>query len=152
MWKAFDELEKLGFIGSKRPRMVSVQAEGCAPIVKAFNDGKNIAEVFPNASTIASGLRVPNSIGDFLILEAIRKSGGFAIAVTDASLAEGTKTISQTEGIFCSPECGSTLAGLKVMIEKGMIQKHEKILLYLTGSGLKYIDVFEKLGWDSNMI
>jgi len=146
MWKAFEELEKLGFIDSKRPRMISVQSTGCAPIVKAFNEGKNTAEVFPNAQTIASGIRVPNTIGDFLILDAIRSSGGTAIAVPDETLISSTKLIAETEGIFCSPECGSTLSCLLVLKEQGVVNEHETILLYLTGSGIKYIDVFSTAG------
>jgi threonine synthase len=104
MWKAFDEMEQMGWIGPQRPRMVTVQASGCAPIVSAFEEGKRFADEFPNAETVASGLRVPKAIGDFLILDAIRASGGTAVAVTDEELLAATREIGSAEGIFCAPE------------------------------------------------
>jgi threonine synthase len=109
MWKAFDEMQQMGWIDSKRPRMVTVQAAGCAPIVRAFEDGKRFADEFPNAATTASGLRVPKAIGDFLILDAIRESGGTAVAVTDEELIAATGEIGAAEGVFCAPEGAACL-------------------------------------------
>src|SRR2546428_176119 len=116
MWKAFDEMEQMGWIGSKRPRMVTVQASGCAPIVRAFEEGKRFADEFPNAQTTALGLRVPKAIGDFLILDAPRASGGTAVAVTDDELIKATKEIGSAEGIFCAPEGAACLPALKKML------------------------------------
>ena len=113
MWKAFDEMEQMGWIGSKRPRMVTVQAAGCAPIVRAFEEGKRFADEFQNAHTTASGLRVPKAIGDFLIIDALRASGGTAIAVTDDELIAATKEIGSAEGIFCAPEGAACLPALR---------------------------------------
>src|ERR1700681_4683418 len=117
MWKAFDEMEQMGWIGSKRPRMVTVQAAGCAPIVRAFEEGKRFADEFPNAQTTASGLRVPRAIGDFLILDALRASGGAAIAVTDGEVIAATREIGAAEGVFCAPEGAACLPALKKMLE-----------------------------------
>ncbi len=119
MWKAFDEMEKLGWINSKRPRMVTVQSDGCAPIVKAFNDGNEFAEMWSGAKTIADGLRVPAAVGDFLILRAIRESGGTAVAVSDEEIFESTNIIGRTQGIFAAPEGGATLAALKNLLSSG---------------------------------
>ena len=119
MWKAFDEMEQMGWIGSKRPRMVTVQASGCAPIVRAFEEGKRFADEFPNAETAASGLRVPKAIGDFLILDALRASGGTAIAVTDEELIAATREIGAAEGIFCAPEGAACLPALRKLIGDG---------------------------------
>ena len=112
MWKAFDEMERLGWIGSERPRMVSVQAENCAPIVKAFQEGADHAEMFPNASTVAAGLRVPAAIGDFLMLDALRKSHGTAVAVSDADLLDGVKQLSREQGIYACPGRRGGVGGL----------------------------------------
>src|SRR6266705_2509211 len=128
MWKAFDEMEQMGSIGSKRPRMVAVQAAGCAPIVRAFEEGKRFADEFPNAHTTASGLRVPKAIGDFLIIDALRASGGTAIAVTDEELIEATKEIGSAEGIFCAPD--------------GAVKSDDRVVLFNTGSGVKYLESF----------
>ena len=125
MWKAFDEMERMGWIGSKRPRMVTVQAEGCAPIVRAFEEGNRFADEFPNAATTASGLRVPKAIGDFLILDALRASGGTAVAVSDEELIAATREIGAAEGIFCAPEGAACLPALKTLIESGEISKRE---------------------------
>src|SRR5881398_2137535 len=116
MWKAFDEMEQMGWIGSKRPRMVTVQASGCAPIVTAFEKGERFAAEFPNAQTTASGLRVPKAIGDFLIIDALRASGGTAIAVTDDELIAATKEIGAAEGVFCAPEGAACLPALRKML------------------------------------
>src|SRR5215212_956691 len=142
MWKAFDEMEALGWIGSKRPRMVTVQPTGCAPIVRAFEDGTRHAEEFRNASTVASGLRVPKAIGDFLILDALRASGGTAISVTDEELIAATREIGAVEGIFCAPEGAACLPALKKLLESGEIHKHECVVLFNTGSGVKYMESF----------
>src|SRR6185503_11087022 len=142
MWKAFDEMEQMGWIGSKRPRMVTVQAEGCAPIVRAFEEGKCFAELFEDAHTVASGLRVPKAIGDFLILDAIRESGGTAIAVTDEELIAATREIGAAEGIFCAPEGAACLPALKKLIESGEVDKRERVVLFNTGSGVKYMESF----------
>src|SRR5437868_9254218 len=137
MWKAFDEMEQMGWIGRKRPRMVTVQASGCAPIVRAFEEGKRFADEFPNAQTTASGLRVPRAIGDFLILDALRASGGTAIAVTDDELIEATKEIGSAEGIFCAPEGAACLPALRKLMNDGLVKPDERVVLFNTGSGVK---------------
>ena len=144
MWKAFDELQQLGWIGEKRPRMISVQAAGCAPIVRAFEAGTRFAEEFENAQTVASGLRVPKAIGDFLILDAIRESGGTAIAVTDEELMEGARELARTEGIFAAPEGGACVPALRKLLARGDVKPDESVVLFNTGSGIKYLDAFEK--------
>jgi threonine synthase len=144
MWKAFDELQQLGWIDGKRPRMISVQAVGCAPIVRAFESGARFAEEFENAATIASGLRVPKAIGDFLILDAIRESGGTAIAVTDHELIEGARELARTEGIFAAPEGGACVPALRNLLARGDVKPEERVLLFNTGSGIKYLDAFDK--------
>lgn len=143
MWKAFDEMEQMGWIDSKRPRMISVQSVGCAPIVKAFHEGDAFADEFPNAHTVASGLRVPKAIGDFIMLDILRKSGGTAIAVSDEELIEGALEIGATEGIFAAPEGGALLVALKKLLESDEIRKDERIVLFNTGSGIKYLEAFE---------
>jgi threonine synthase len=143
MWKAFDEMEAMGWIDSKRPRMVTVQAAGCAPIVRAFEEGKRFADEFPNAATTASGLRVPKAIGDFLILDAIRQSGGTAIAVTDEQLIAATREIGAAEGVFCAPEGAACLPALRKLIQAGMVDKNDRVVLFNTGSGVKYMESFE---------
>jgi threonine synthase len=144
MWKAFDELQQLGWINGKRPRMISVQAVGCAPIVRAFESGARFAEEFENAQTIASGLRVPKAIGDFLILDAIRESGGTAIAVTDHELIEGARELARTEGIFAAPEGGACVPALRNLLARGDVKPEERVLLFNTASGIKYLDAFDK--------
>ncbi len=142
MWKAFDEMEQMGLIGSKRPRMVTVQSETCAPIVRAFNAGERFAEEFEDAATVASGLRVPKAIGDFLILDAIRASGGTAIAVSDSELVAAVGEIGAAEGIFTAPEGGACLPALRRLIEEGQVREGEKVVLFNTGSGVKYLEAF----------
>ena len=142
MWKAFDEMERLGWLGPKRPRMVTVQAEGCAPIVRAFEEGNRFADEFPNAATTASGLRVPKAIGDFLILDALRASGGTAVAVSDEELIEAVHDIGAVEGIFCAPEGAACLPALRKLVESGEVNKHERVVLFNTGSGVKYMEAF----------
>lgn len=142
MWKAFDEMEELGWIGSKRPRMISVQSETCAPIVRAFEKGERFAAEFENAETIASGLRVPKAVGDFLILDAIRQSGGTAISVTDGELINAVSEIGRSEGIFAAPEGAACLPALRKLIANGMIKSGERVVLFNTGSGIKYLEAF----------
>jgi threonine synthase len=138
MWKAFDEMEQLGWIDSKRPRMVSIQMDGCAPIVRAFEEKTEFAEPWKDAKTIADGLRVPAAVGDFLILRAIRDSGGTAVAVSDKDSMLAVDLIGRTEGIFACPEGGAVLAGFHKLLSRGWIDKNETVVLVNTGSGLKY--------------
>jgi threonine synthase len=144
MWKAFEEMEALGWIGPKRPRMVSVQMEGCAPIIRAFETGAEFADPWDNAHTIAEGLRVPAAVGDFLVLRAIRESGGTAVAVSDSSSLEGVELIGRTEGLFACPEGGAVLEGYRKLLKAGWVTREEKTVLFNTGSGLKYIHLFNK--------
>lgn len=143
IWKAFDEMERMGWLpaGGRRPRMVCVQAEGCAPIVAAFRDGKEHAEPVADPKTIAAGLRVPAAIGDYLVLRAVRESGGTALTVTDDEMVAAVKEMAQFTGIFAAPEGGATLAGLKRLLAQGLVGKDERIVLLNTGSALKYLDV-----------
>ena len=133
MWKGFAELEAIGWIGEKRPRFISVQSTGCAPIVKAWEEGATEATPWNNAQTVASGLRVPQAIGDFLILEAIRKSNGAAIAVTDEAIHEAMQLLPTTEGLLTCPEGAATVAALKQLVSKGMIEPSERVVLFNTG-------------------
>jgi threonine synthase len=143
MWKAFDEMQQMGWIGAKRPRMVSVQSATCAPIVRAFEKGDRFADEFENASTIASGLRVPKAIGDFLILDAIRASGGTAVAVTDDELIAAVAEIGSAAGIFCAPEGAACLPALRKLVENGQVNEGETVVMFNTGSGVKYLEAFE---------
>ena len=138
MWKAFQELEDIGFIGNKRPRMVAVQAEGCAPIVKAFDEGKEFADPWPNAETIAQGMRVPAAVGDFLILRAVRESGGFAITVSDDAISEVRLMCGRLEGLNIGPEGAATLAAYEKALESGLVSPGDRAVLFNCGSGLKY--------------
>ena len=142
MWKAFDEMQQMGWIGSKRPRMVTVQAAGCAPIVRAFEKGERFADEFPNAATTASGLRVPKAIGDFLILDALRNSGGTAVSVTDEELIAATGEIGAAEGVFCAPEGAACLPALKKLMADGQVKPSDRVVLFNTGSGVKYMESF----------
>lgn len=144
MWKAFDEMQQMGWIGSKRPRMVTVQAAGCAPIVRAFTEGKRFADEFPNAATTASGLRVPKAIGDFLILDALRDSGGTAVAVTDEELIAATREIGSVEGVFCAPEGAACLPALRQLVHRGEIKGNDQVVLFNTGAGVKYLESFDR--------
>ena len=145
MWKAFDEMEELGWIGSARPRMFSVQAQGCAPIVRAFAQGRDRAEEWEAPQTLASGLRVPSAIGDFMMLRAIRESRGAALAVPDSEMFSAMRELAEFEGILTSPEGGATLAALKKLLADGFLAGHESIVLFLTASGYKYQEVLESL-------
>ncbi len=136
MWKAFDEMEQLGWIGSERPKMVSVQAEGCAPIVKAFREAKRHADLWPDARTVAPGIRVPVAIADYLILDAMRASHGTGVTVSDQEILEAMNELARLEGIFAAPEGAATLAGYKKLIADGFIRPEERVVLFNTGSGL----------------
>jgi threonine synthase len=142
MWKAFDEMQQMGWIDSKRPRMVTVQSIGCAPIVKAFHEGDTFAAEFSNAATVASGLRVPKAIGDFLIIDALHKSGGTAIAVTDEELIAAVKEIGAAEGLFCAPEGAACLPALRMMIDQNLVKEAERVVIFNTGAGVKYLEAF----------
>jgi len=140
MWKAFAELDQLGWMkNGKRPRMVSVQAAGCAPVVKAFDSGAAFCDFWTNASTIASGLRVPKSFADALILRDLHESHGTAVAVTDEELLEAQRELGRMEGIFAAPEGAATLAAFKKLVETKWILPEEQVVLFNTGSGLKYL-------------
>ncbi len=138
MWKAFDEMEQMGLIGSKRPRMVTVQAENCAPIVRAFNEGTEHAPLWEGARTVADGLRVPVAVGDFLVLRAIRESGGTAVAVPDAAMLADAREIGRHTGIFPAPEGAACLAAQRLLLAQGWIRPDERVVLFNTGTGLKY--------------
>ncbi len=139
MWKAFDELEAFGWIGPKRPRMVSVQAEGCAPVVKAFQTGADRTETWQNAATVASGLRVPAVFADRLILSALRESQGTAITASDGEILAAQKQLAAHEGVFAAPEGAATLAALEKLVDRKWIDRDEKVVLFNTGTGLKYL-------------
>ena len=142
MWKAFDEMERIGWKQpGRRPRMVSVQAENCAPIVRAFDQGAERSDLWLNARTIADGLRVPKAIGDFLVLRAIRDSGGTAIAASDADMVAGMRELGQREGISAAPEGGAALQALKVLLADGRAKRSDTVVLFNTGGALKYLDV-----------
>ena len=142
MWKAFEELEAIGWKpAGKRPRMVSVQAENCAPIVRAFEQGAERSEMFPNARTVADGLRVPKAIGDFLVLRAVRESGGTALSVSDADMVTAMKELGAKEGISAAPEGGAALHALKILRERGDVKPTDSVVVFNTGGALKYLDV-----------
>jgi threonine synthase len=143
MWKAFEEMEQLGWIeAGKRPKMISIQASGCAPIIKALHEEKAASEMWPDAHTLAAGLRVPKAYGDFIILDIIRHSGGTAVAVTDDAIMQGVKELAAVEGIFACPEGGAALAAYQKLLEEGFLKESDKVVLFNTGSGYKYLDVF----------
>ncbi len=142
MWKAFAEMEALGWIGVKRPKMIAVQAAGCAPIVRAFERGDARSEFWENASTVAAGLRVPKPLGDFLILDAIRQSGGTAIAVTDQDAIDAAIALASEEGLFAAPEGGACVAALEKLLAAGFLKAEERIVIYNTGAGLKYLEAY----------
>jgi len=143
MWKAFGEMETLGWIGPKRPRMVVVQADGCAPIPRAFQEGEQFASIWENATTVAAGLRVPAAVGDFLILRAVRESQGTAVSVSDEALLAAQKRLAEQEGVLACPEGGATLAALEKLLAEGWIRREERVVLFNTGTGLKYPDTLE---------
>ncbi len=141
MWKAFDEMEQLGWIGPKRPRMVAVQSTGCAPIPKAWDEHKPVSEAWPHAQTLAAGLRVPKAYADYIILDILRQSGGTAVAVSDDAIMDAFLAWSRDEGIFAAPEGAAAYAAYRRLLETGFFQRGQKVVLFNTGSGLKYIDV-----------
>jgi len=141
MWKAFQEMEELGWIDSFRPRMFAVQSEGCAPIARAFDGGDEFAEPWQDASTIAAGIRVPSAIGDYLILDALRTSNGGAVTVSDNEILNMMEVVASLEGLFICPEGAATAVALEKLVAEGTVSKSERSLLLNTGSGLKYLDV-----------
>jgi threonine synthase len=144
MWKAFDEMQQLGWIGSERPHMIAVQASGCAPIVKAWDEGKSTSEFWEDADTLAAGLRVPKAYGDYLILDILKKSGGIAIAVTDEEIMDSLRQWAKVEGIFAAPEGAAALAAYRKLRASEFFSADDTVVLFNTGSGLKYLDVIEK--------
>lgn len=142
MWKAFDEMQRLGWIGDERPRMVVVQAAGCAPIVSAFEAGAEHAEIVPDAFTVAAGLRVPKAIGDFLIMKVLRESNGTAIVVSDEELLVGVDELARHQGIYACPEAGAVWKATEKLAEQGWLDRNEQIVIFNTGSGLKYNHLF----------
>ena len=149
MWKAFEELEQMGFIGSDRPRMYAVQAEGCAPIVKAFSEGLEEAPFWEGAETHAHGLRVPKALGDFLILRALRESHGAGIAVSEEEILQGVRDASATEGLFVAPEGGACVAAARKLKASGHLSPDDSIVLFNTGTGYKYVENLVRAGWES---
>ena len=145
MWKAFDEMEQLGLVGSQRPKMISVQSAGCAPIVKAWDEGRASAEMWMNASTIAAGLRVPKPYGDYLILGILKKSGGVALSVTDAEILDATRHWAKVEGVFAAPEGAASLAAYQKLLVNKFFGEDDTVVLFNTGTGLKYLDVLDRL-------
>jgi threonine synthase len=146
MWKAFEEMQELGWIGAERPKMVAVQSSGCAPIVKAWNEGKPEADFWQNANTIAAGLRVPKAYGDYLILDILKRSRGTAVEVTDNEIMEALRHWARTEGIFAAPEGAATLAAYRKLRSSGFFALEDNVVLFNTGSGLKYLDVIDSYG------
>ena len=145
MWKAFEEMQELGWIDKGRqPKMICVQSDGCAPIPKALHDGKAASDMWPNAHTLAAGLRVPKAYGDFIILDVVRKSNGTAIAVSDDEIMVGVKELASTEGIFACPEGGAALAAYQQLLQSGFLRASDRVVLFNTGSGYKYLDTFAK--------
>ena len=142
MWKAFDELEQLGWIGARRPKMIAVQAEGCQPIVRAFEQHASRSEFWQNASTVAAGLRVPKPLGDVLILNILRESGGTAIAISDQEILEAGRELASLEGIFAAPEGAACVIAARTLIANQFLKPTDRIVLYNTGSGLKYLDAY----------
>jgi threonine synthase len=142
MWKAFDEMEALGWIGSRRPKMIAVQVEGCQPVVRAYEQGSPRSEFWQNAHTVASGLRVPKPLGDFLILNAVRASGGTAIAVSDAELLDSGIRLAAEEGLFVAPEGAACVSALEKLLANAFLKREEKIVIYNTGAGLKYLEAY----------
>jgi threonine synthase len=142
MWKAFDEMEALGWIDSSRPKMIAVQAEGCQPVVRAFNEGAERSRFWDGAATVASGLRVPKPLGDFLVLHAVRASGGTAIAVPDTDLIDAGIQLASEEGVFISPEGAACIVAAQKLLSDGFLKRDDQIVIYNTGSGLKYLEAY----------
>ena len=142
MWKAFQEMQALGWIGAKRPKMIAVQAAGCQPVVRAFEQSADRSQFWENAYTAASGLRVSKPLGDFLILDAVRSSGGRAIAVSDADLLDAGLQLASEEGLFVAPEGAACVSAIERLLASGFLKRHEKIVIYNTGAGLKYLEAY----------
>jgi threonine synthase len=140
MWKAFEEMEEMGWIGAGRPRMYAVQAEGCAPIVRAFREGADSAPLWEGATTLAHGLRVPRAIADFIMLRALRASGGGGVTVSDAEMVQGVKDAAAAEGLFMSPEGGACVAALRGLVDSGAISGGDTVVVFSTGTGFKYVE------------
>jgi threonine synthase len=144
MWKAFQELRQLGWLDADRmPRMVAVQSEGCAPIVRAFQQGKRFAEPFPNPRTVASGIRVPSAIGDFMILDAIRQSNGCAVAVAEDQIGYWTRLAARTTGIAVCPEAAACIGAIEQLVHNGWLRPHDQVVMFNTGSALKYLETIQ---------
>ncbi len=143
MWKAFEEMQALGWIGAERPKMVAVQSIGCAPIVKAWDEHKSSTEFWPSASTVAAGLRVPKAYGDYLILDILKKSAGIALAVTDKEIMDALREWARVEGVFAAPEGAASLAAYRKLRANGFFSERDQVVLFNTGSGLKYLDVID---------
>jgi len=145
MWKAFEEMEELGWVpAGKRPKMICVQASGCAPIIKALDEGKAMSEMWQDAHTLAAGLRVPKAYGDFIILDIVRRSGGTAVAVTDDETMTAVRRMAETEGIFAAPEGAAALAAYEKLLADEFLKANDQVVLFNTGSGYKYLDTFAK--------
>lgn len=142
MWKAFDEMEELGWIGSERPKMIAVQATGCDPITRAFQQNELESKFVQNAYTVASGLRVPKALGDFLVLDVVRKSGGRAVSISDTEIVDAALLLAREEGIFAAPEGGACVAAARQLLQEGVLRPEERIVIYNTGSGLKYLEAY----------
>lgn len=144
MWKAFEEMEALGWIGKERPKMIAVQSIGCAPVVKAWEENKATVETWANASTVAAGLRVPKPYADYLILDILKKSKGTAISVSDTEILDAARQWARTEGVFAAPEGAACLAAYRKLRASGFFQPEDKVVLFNTGTGLKYLDLFDQ--------
>jgi threonine synthase len=143
MWKSFEEMEALGWIGPERPKMVCVQSDGCAPIVKAWDEGKAVAETWLNAATSAAGLRVPKAYGDYLILDILKKSGGAAVTATDLEIFQAVGQWARTEGVFAAPEGAAALVAYQKLLSSGFFSSDDEVVLFNTGSGLKYLELID---------
>lgn len=143
MWKAFAELGEMGWIGAERPKMIAVQASGCAPIVRAWNAGERESRYWENAHTVASGLRVPKALGDFLVLDALRESGGTAIAIDDQETLDAGQLLAESEGLFVAPEGAACVAAARRLLQDGFLSPEDELVIYNTGTGLKYLEAWE---------
>jgi threonine synthase len=141
MWKAFEEMEQLGWVTGKRPKMIAIQASGCAPVAKAYREGANTSQMFENAATFAAGLRVPKPYGDYIILDVVRQSGGTVIDLPDETILESLLDWSRHEGLLLSPEGASATAAYDQLIETGFLKPSERVVIFNTGAGLKYVDM-----------
>jgi threonine synthase len=144
MWKAFEELETMGLVDSRRPRMIAAQAEGCAPIVRAFERRADVSEPWEKAATVAAGLRVPKALGDFLILADIYASGGEAVSASDEALMKACHDLARLEGILAAPESGAGLVAIQKLVERARIRRDESVVLFNTGSGYKYLEAWSQ--------